>query len=222
MVEANGLLQIILKSGVFVKIPKGSIENTIRLATALLKGGVRIIEVDTRSSEGFRVIEESASQFEDQLIISADYVLDSHSARKAILAGAEIVSTPYLIKDILNTCNRYGKICIPGALTVTEVLKALEEGAGLIKLYPAELFGPGLLKAIKSPLPQANLIPSACVNLDSVAAWLQAGACAVVTDATFAKVAEDDSMNANEKVTMHASDIIKCFEDITASTQNRH
>lgn len=222
MFEANRLLQIILNTGIFAKIPKGSIKNTIKLVTALLKGGVRIIEVDTRSSEGIRVIEESASRFEDQLIISADYVLDSHSARKAILSGADIVSTPYLIKDVVRTCNRYGKICILGALTATEVLKALEEGADLIKLYPAELFGPRLLKAIKSPLPQANLIPSACVNLDSMAAWLQAGACAVVTDAAFAKVDEDDSMNANEEVIMHTRNFIKCFEDMTASTQNRH
>lgn len=222
MFKANDLFQIVLNAGIFSKIPKGSIKNAIRLVTALLKSGVRIIAVDTRSSEGIRVIEACASRFEDQLIISADYVLDSHSARKAILAGADIVSTPYLIKDVLKTCHRYGKLCIPGALTVTEVLKALEEGADLIKLYPAELFGPGLLKAIKSPLPQANLIPSACVNLDSMTAWVQAGACAVVTDTPFPKVDEDNSMDVDGQITMHARNIIKCFEDTTASIQHLH
>ncbi len=81
MLEANVLFQKVLNAGIFAEIPQGSVENFIRLVTALLKGGVRIIKVDIRPSEGIRIIEESASRFGDKLIISADYGLDSHSAR---------------------------------------------------------------------------------------------------------------------------------------------
>lgn len=212
----------IIQTGIFIEVPVSSVDAAMKRISALLEGGIRLIGIDIRHSEGLRIIEESVSRFTDRLIINADYVLDSDAARKAILAGAEIVSTPYLIKDVLTTSNRYGKICLPGALTATEVLKALEWGANLVKLYPADLFGPGFLKAIKSPLPQANLVPSGGVNLDNMAAWFRAGACAVAIDGTFMIADEDDSMHFEEKIAMHARQITKCFEDTTASIQNQH
>jgi len=212
----------IIQTGIFIEVPVSSVDAAMKRISALLEGGIRLIGIDVRHSKGMQIVAESASRFANRLIINADSVLDSGSARKAILAGADVISTPYLIKDVLTTCNRYGKICIPGALTATEVLKALEWGARLVKLYPADLFGPGLLKAIKSPLPQANLIPSAGVNLDNMAAWFRAGACAVVIDGTLGKADEDDSMHFEEKITMHARQITKCFQDTTASIQNQH
>jgi 2-dehydro-3-deoxyphosphogluconate aldolase/(4S)-4-hydroxy-2-oxoglutarate aldolase len=212
----------IIQAGIFIEIPDRSVDTALKRISALLEGGIRLIGIDIRHSEGLRIVEESASRFADRLIIKADFVLDSDSARKAILAGADIVSTPYLIKDVLTICNRYGKICIPGALTATEVLKALEWGAHLVKLYPADLFGPGLLKAIKSPLPQASLIPSAGVNLDNMAAWFRAGASAVVIDGTCEKADEDDFMHFEEKITMHARQITKCFKDTTTSMPSQH
>lgn len=221
MFKPNGFAKII-RSGIFIKIPDRTVDRAMKRISALLKGGIQLIGIDIRHPEGMRIVEESASRFTDRIIINADYVMDSYSAREAILAGADIVSTPYPIKNVLTTCNRYGKICIPGALTATEVLGALEWGANLVKLYPADLFGPGLLKAIKSPLPQANLIPSAGVNLGNMAAWFQAGACAVVIDGTFGKEDEDDSMPFEEKITMHARQITKCFQNPTASIQRQH
>ena len=211
----------IIQAGIFIEVPAISIDTAMKRISALLEGGIRLIGIDIRHSEGLRIIEESVSRFAERLIINANFVLDSDAARKAILAGADIISTPYLIKGVLTTCNRYGKICIPGALTATEVLKAIEGGANLVKLYPADLFGPGLLKAIKSPLPQANLIPSAGVNLDNMAAWFRAGASAVAIDGTFGIADEDDSMHFEEKIAMHARQITKCFQDTTASIQNQ-
>jgi len=212
----------IIQAGIFIEIPVSPVDTAMQRVSALLEGGIQLIGIDIRHSEGLRIVKESASRFADRLIINADVVLDSDAARKAILAGADVVSTPYLIKDVLTTCNRYGKICIPGALTATEVLKALEWGANLVKLYPADLFGPGLLKAIKSPLPQANLMPSGGVNLDNMATWLRAGACAVVIDGKCGKTDEDDSMHFEEKISMHARQITKCFLDTTTSIQSQH
>lgn len=212
----------IIQTGIFIEVPVSTVDAAMKRISALFEGGIRLIGIDIRHSEGLQIIEESVSRFAGRLIINADYVLDPDSARRAILAGAEIVSTPYLIKDILTTCNRYGKICIPGALTATEVLKAFEGGADLVKLYPADLFGPGFLKAIKSPLPQANLVPSAGVNLGNMDAWFRAGACAVIIDGTFGKADGDDSMPFEEKIAMHARQITKCFKDTTASIQSQH
>jgi 2-dehydro-3-deoxyphosphogluconate aldolase/(4S)-4-hydroxy-2-oxoglutarate aldolase len=150
-----------------------------------LQGGIELIEVDVRSTAGIEIVEESTSKFSDKISLGATTVFDTTSARKAILAGADIISTPYLIENVVKICNRYGKICPPGALSVTEVLKVLEAGASLVKLYLSDLFGPGLLKAIKGSPPQANLISWGGVREENISDWLSAGSCAVVIDGTF-------------------------------------
>ncbi len=76
-------------------------------------------------------------------------------------------------------CNRYQVAVMPGAMTIREVIDAMEAGADIVKLFPGEAFGPGFLKAIKGPLPQAPLMPTGGVYLDNVAEWIKAGAVAV-------------------------------------------
>jgi len=68
---------------------------------------------------------------------------------------------------------------MPGAMSVTEVVKAMEAGADVVKIFPATLFGPKIIKAIKGPLPQAPLLPTGGVNVDNVAEWVKVGSFAV-------------------------------------------
>jgi 2-dehydro-3-deoxyphosphogluconate aldolase/(4S)-4-hydroxy-2-oxoglutarate aldolase len=68
---------------------------------------------------------------------------------------------------------------MPGAMTIRDVLEALELGADVVKLFPGEAFGPSIIKAIKGPLPQAPLMPTGGVDLSNVAEWIKAGAVAV-------------------------------------------
>jgi len=75
--------------------------------------------------------------------------------------------------------NRYQKVVIPGAMTPTEVVKAMEAGADVVKIFPAALFGPKIIKAIKGPIPQARLLPTGGVNHDNVKEWFKAGSFAV-------------------------------------------
>ena len=100
-------------------------------------------------------------------------------ARAAILAGAQYVVSPYFNAETQRLCNRYRVACMPGAMSIAEVVAAMEAGADLIKIFPGELFGPKILKAIHGPIPQAELMPTGGVSLDNVEAWIQAGAVAV-------------------------------------------
>ena len=215
------LLAKIFKAGLIVDIPNSSVGTAVKRIRALVDGGIRLIGIDMRQAEAFQIVERCAAQFADQVAVNAQYVLDSASARKSILAGADMVSTPCLIKEVLTLCHRYGKICIPGALTATEVLQAIEWGADLVMIYPADLFGPGLLKAFKSPLPQAHLIPSAGVNSENMAAWLRAGACAVMVEDLFREAKEKDPSVSDDKITMYARKLTHCFANTAASLPSR-
>jgi 2-dehydro-3-deoxyphosphogluconate aldolase / (4S)-4-hydroxy-2-oxoglutarate aldolase len=104
-------------------------------------------------------------------------VLDSETARAAILAGAEYIVSPIVNVDVIRLCRRYDKVVMPGALTPTEVVSAWESGADVVKIFPADLGGPPYLKALRGPLPQIRLMPTGGVDLSTAGSFIKAGAC---------------------------------------------
>ena len=106
-------------------------------------------------------------------------MLDPETARVAILAGAQYIVSPSLNPETAKACNRYQVPYLPGAMTLREIVEAMECGAGMIKLFPGEALGPEFVKAVKAPLPQAPLMPTGGVSLENVAAWIKAGCEAV-------------------------------------------
>jgi len=84
-----------------------------------------------------------------------------------------------LNRATIELCNRYRVPCMPGAMTVKEVVECMEAGADIIKIFPGEVAGIAFVKALKGPLPQAQVMPTGGVDLDNVADWIKAGAVAV-------------------------------------------
>ncbi|HNT76768.1 MAG TPA: 2-dehydro-3-deoxyphosphogluconate aldolase, partial [Anaerolineae bacterium] len=76
-------------------------------------------------------------------------------------------------------CNRYGVPVIPGCFTPTEMVTAWEAGADMVKLFPAELGGPALVKALRAPLPQLEIVPVGGVDLTNAADFIRSGAAAL-------------------------------------------
>lgn len=151
-----------------------------RITEACLEGGVSAIEITFTVPGAHKVIEALAKQFtEDQIILGAGTVLDPETARIAILSGAKFVVSPSLNTETVRLCNRYRIACMPGAMTIKEVIDCLEAGADIIKVFPGELFGPSIIKSIKGPLPQAELMPTGGVSVDNAADWIKAGAVAL-------------------------------------------
>ena len=110
------------------------------------------------------------------MLIGAGTVLDSETARACILAGAQYIVGPSFNKDCARLCNRYAVPYIPGVMTPQEAVKALEYGAEILKLFPAELFGPKIISAFKGPLPQGNYMPTGGITIENAADWIAAGA----------------------------------------------
>ena len=179
MTESNHLIGTIRKTALIFALPPETAEATSERIGGLLAEGKRVFSVHCQRPETVDRIAAAATAAGDAALIGACGVTDSNTARAAILSGADFISTPYLDMNTVRLCHRYAKVCIPGALSVTEVLQAIESGCGLVGLYPAQLFGPKLLKAVKGPLPQANLVPCGGIEEPDALQWLQAGAAAV-------------------------------------------
>jgi 2-dehydro-3-deoxyphosphogluconate aldolase/(4S)-4-hydroxy-2-oxoglutarate aldolase len=173
-------LASILDSGIIAIVRAEKADKAARIADACAEGGIRAIEVTFTVPGAAAVIEDLAKRYAaSEILIGAGTVLDSETARVAILGGAKFIVAPSLNVAAAKLCNRYQIPYMPGAATIREIVEAMECGADLIKIFPGETLGPSFIKAVLAPLPHAPLVPTGGVALDNVATWIKAGALAV-------------------------------------------
>jgi 2-dehydro-3-deoxyphosphogluconate aldolase/(4S)-4-hydroxy-2-oxoglutarate aldolase len=171
------VLQRISDIGVVAVIRTRKAETAENIAWACREGGLPAVEITFTIPGADRVIrrlrEEDAFS---ELIVGAGTVLDSETARIAILAGAQFGVSPGFDEETARLCNRYQIPYIPGCLSALEIIRAMECGAEVIKFFPGAMVEPSVIKAIKGPLPQVSIMPSGGVDLDNVEDWIRNGA----------------------------------------------
>ncbi|HKL42134.1 MAG TPA: bifunctional 2-keto-4-hydroxyglutarate aldolase/2-keto-3-deoxy-6-phosphogluconate aldolase [Clostridia bacterium] len=200
-------LKRIEETGIVAVIRADNPEKALKIAEAVKTGGLTAIEITMTVPGAIDVIKELADNYnKDEILIGAGSVLDAETSRACILAGAEYIVGPTLNENTIKMANRYQKPVIPGAMSVTEVQKAMESGADVVKIFPATLFGPKIIKAIKGPLPQAPLLPTGGVNLDNIAEWIKAGSFAVGVGSALLAGAKEGNY---DRITNTAKEFIK-------------
>ncbi len=172
-------LDLIRDTGVIAIMRAQSSDQLLRAADAIREGGVCVIEVTMTTPGALSVVEQAVSKYGEGVLFGVGSVLDAETARAAVLAGAQFVVSPSFKPELVEVCRRYSIPVIPGAFTPTEILATWECGADMVKVFPASLGGPALIKAIKAPLPQIELVPVGGVDMDSTADFIRAGATAV-------------------------------------------
>ena len=172
-------LDLIRETGVIAIMRAKSSDQLIAAADAIKAGGVRVIEVTMTTPGALGVVEEATRRYGQDVLFGAGTVLDAETARAAILAGAGFVVAPTLDLDTVALCNRYGIPVMPGCYTPTELLAAWQAGADMLKLFPASVGGPDLVKAILAPLPQLEIVPVGGVDLNTAGAFIRSGAVAL-------------------------------------------
>lgn len=186
-------MEKLLESGIVAIVRTETAEKAKKTVDAIVAGGIKTIEVTMSVPGALDIIKEmSAECKKDGVILGAGSVLDPETARAAILAGAEFIVSPNLNKEVVRLCNRYQIPSMPGVMSVNEAIEAMELGADIIKVFPAELFGPKVVKAFRAPLPQAPLMPTGGVSLDNVEEWFKAGAVALGVGGSLSKGAKTD------------------------------
>ena len=178
--DKERIITRITDSGIVAVVRAESADKAKKITEACIKGGVPAIELTFTVPGAHHVIEELAKTYSpDEIILGAGTVMDSETARIAILSGANYIVSPYFNLELVKLCNRYRTAVMPGAMTIKEVVEAMEAGADIVKLFPGEAFGPKMIKAIKGPIPYAKLMPTGGVDVNNVGEWIKAGAVAV-------------------------------------------
>lgn len=178
--QKEQVVQAIKNGGVVAVVRAENSEQAIRITEACIEGGITAIELTFTVPFAHQVIETLAKRYtQGEIILGAGTVLDSETARIAMLSGSQFIVSPCFQKNLVCFCNRYRVPVMPGVMTVTEAVAAMETGADILKIFPGELFGPAFIKAIRGPLPQAQIMPTGGVNVDNAGQWIQAGAVAL-------------------------------------------
>lgn len=185
-------LQRIQETGVVAVVRAENSDEAKEVALACMKGGVNAIEITFTVPGADKVIEDLVNEFGEDLIVGAGTVLDSETARIALLAGAEYIVSPAFNLGTAKLCNRYQVPYMPGCMTISEIIEAMEAGADIVKLFPGSAFGPDIVKAIKGPIPQVNIMPTGGVNIENVDQWIKNGCIAVGVGGGLTKGSSED------------------------------
>ena len=180
MLDKETIIKRIEEKGLVAVVRAETADQAQRITEACLEGGCASIELTFTVPGAHRVIEELAKAYTpDQIMLGAGTVLDSETARIAILSGAQYVVSPCFDADAAKLCNRYRLPYMAGCMTLKEAITAMEAGCDILKIFPGDLFGPKILKAIQGPIPYAKMMPTGGVDVDNVAQWIKSGAVAV-------------------------------------------
>lgn len=170
------------------RLKKGSLVPVLRkipydksrdIVQALLDGGIQAIEVTMETEKAEAIIRESVASFSDRAWIGAGTVLDVEDCRRAVEAGAQFVVAPVLDEEVVRYAAARGIPVIPGVFTPSEMLRAINLGASMIKLFPASVLGPSFIKDVKGPLAHIPIMCTGGITLKTAKEYLDAGAHAV-------------------------------------------
>ncbi len=157
-------------------------ENVEELSQAVIAGGIRCVLISSTVPQRFRFIETISKRYPD-VLVGAAHVMTGEQAEKAIAAGAKIISSSYLNKDIVNVCKNSGALVMQGAATPSEIMEAVQFGSDMIQLFPINhLGGPNFIRTVKEHLPSIKFVACGGVALDDMVDFIKAGATAVMVD----------------------------------------
>lgn len=181
-------------------------DEATSISLAAIEGGIRIIELTYTTPFVEKVFKDLENE---DVLIGAGSVLDTETARHALLNGAKFIVSPFFNKDVATMCNRYGIPYLPGCMTVKEMAEALEAGCDILKLFPANDFEPSIIGSIRGPIPNVNIMPTGGVNLSNMSGWLSAGAIAVGIGSDLNKAYNSGSHELVVEVTKKYVEILK-------------
>ena len=182
--KKSDLLRRLTDPGVIAILRTDRADKLLDAIHALVAGGVCAVEMTMTTPGALKIISQARAALGEKIVMGVGSVLDSETARQAMLEGAQFVVTPVVRPSVIEICNRYAIPIASGAMTPTEALTAHELGSDFIKIFPADYLGASYIKTILAPLPMLQIIPTGGVTPQNVADYFAAGCAAVGASST--------------------------------------
>lgn len=168
-------LELLKTAGLIAVIRGPSQDLTLKMVDALVKGGVKGIEITYSTPNTAEVVKALEKTFGNQIILGMGTLTRVNQVEEAKNAGATFLVSPMCEPSLCKEMAASGLACMMGAVTPTEVFQAFTLGSDVVKLFPGSLLGPSYVKALKGPFPQIPLLPTGGVSASNVGEWFKAG-----------------------------------------------
>ena len=162
-------------------------ELAMPLATALVAGGIRAVELTMSIPNALEAVRTIDRELGGEILLGVGTVIDDDTCRAAIDAGAKYIVSPVTRPSLVRVAHAMDRPVMLGAYTPTEAQTAHEAGSDFVKIFPADTLGPGYIKSLLAPLPHLKIVPTGGVNLDTMEAFLAAGSAALGTGSALLK-----------------------------------
>ena len=216
MSEREKIASQIMAAGLvaIVRVPRP--EWTVPLATALVAGGIRAVELTMSIPNALEAVRTIDRELGDKILLGVGTVTDDDTCRAAIDAGAKYIVSPVTKPSLVGAAHALDRPVMLGAYTPTEAQAAHEAGSDFVKIFPADTLGPGYIKSLLAPLPHLKIVPTGGVNLDTMEAFLAAGSAALGTGSALLKkeIVAGENWGELER-------LAKCFADKMAELKTR-
>ncbi len=173
------------REDIVAELEKGGIIAVIRLldeakavsiVEALLQGGVNALEVTMTVPHAIEMVEKIKKQFGNRILLGAGTVMSVEAAQKMLEVGAEFIVSPIAVPGLIDIAHRHNKPAFVGAFSPKEIFATWQEGADVVKVFPASRLGPDYFKDIHGPFPHIKLTPTGGVNLGNASEFIRCGA----------------------------------------------
>ncbi|MFK3678560.1 bifunctional 4-hydroxy-2-oxoglutarate aldolase/2-dehydro-3-deoxy-phosphogluconate aldolase [Microbacterium sp. NPDC090218] len=172
----NAQLRERLSATRIVAILRGTdVDATVAAARTLIDEGILTLEIALTLRDAEEAIAQVVADAPAEALVGAGTVLDQDDVERAVAAGAQFMVTPTLSRSV-EYAVRQGIGVLPGVYTPTEIQRGHDLGSAAVKLFPASALGPGFIRAVRDPFPEARIIPVGGVSVETVGAYLAAGA----------------------------------------------
>ncbi|MFA1820809.1 bifunctional 4-hydroxy-2-oxoglutarate aldolase/2-dehydro-3-deoxy-phosphogluconate aldolase [Virgibacillus oceani] len=195
--------------------------NAIDIAEVLVNNGVSVLEITMETPNAISIIENIKSKFQKSVVIGAGTVLDPETARTAIISGAQFIFSPTVNVETIRMTKRYGLVSIPGALTPTEILKAYENGANAVKVFPIKSLGASYLKDVKGPLSHVPLVPTGGIDVNNLQEYFRAGATAVGVGSSLVNLHHKNEPDFLQSIEMKAREFVRQFNNFKKEKEGK-
>ena len=180
----NELLKLIPEQGVLPLYFYKDADVSIEVLKSLYRAGIRAVEYTNRGEaalQNFKKMRVVCDQELKGMYLGIGTIKNGAMAQTFIDAGADYIICPGLIEEVAEVSDKNNMLWVPGCMTPSEIIRAENMGAKMIKLFPGNILGPGFMSAIKELFPGLLFMPTGGVDLDkeNIAGWFKAGVCAV-------------------------------------------
>lgn len=177
-------------------IVRGVSKNALTgVMDAAVSAGLKFVEITINTAGAFELMGEVSKKYSESLCVGAGTVLSRQDAETACSAGAKFIVSPTLNEEVAVYCREKPLPYFPGAYTPTEIEKAWNSGAVMVKVFPASRLGPSYFKEIKGPFNHIPLMAVGGVKPDNIEDFFRAGASAIAIGAS---VFSPDRMENNQ------------------------